>query len=91
VLYRVDYTLAVLIAGFLAGVLLSRRTAGIGRASLGRSYYFIIAALLVLRTALFAWSMAGHPASGWNMVGGSDRRSDRLSVRRSFWISDATP
>jgi len=68
--YRVDYTLAVLVAGLVLGALLGGRTARMGREALARWYYVIIAVLLVLRTALFAWSMVGHPGSAGKMAGG---------------------
>ena len=55
--YRVDYLVAVLVAGFAVGALFSKATANIAAARLGRAYYAIIAALLVLRTIGFAWSL----------------------------------
>lgn len=39
--YRVDYMLAVLIAGFAVGALFSKATADVPSARLGRIYYAI--------------------------------------------------
>ena len=61
--YRVDYTLAVLLAGFLIGLLFSRTTENIATSSLARRYYVAVAALLVLRTGLFACTMLMNPHS----------------------------
>src|SRR5215831_5943407 len=55
--YRVDYVLAVLFAGFLLGVPLSRSLRQIASARLARSCYFLVVILLVVRTALFSASL----------------------------------
>jgi len=55
--YRVDYILAVMFAGFLAGVLLSRRTAYIEPSRLGRAYYAAVAVLQVVRALTSAGTM----------------------------------
>ena len=51
--YRVDYAVAVLLAGFLLGVLASRATERIASSRLARQYYFVVAVLLVVRTGAF--------------------------------------
>lgn len=68
--YRVDYTMAVLLAGFLLGILLGRKTANIAAASLAQRYYMIIAILLVLRTGIFAYTMLVRPQGFMATVGG---------------------
>src|SRR5262249_33806702 len=55
--YRVDYILAILAAGFLIGVLLSRALQQIPSPRLARFYYFFVVILLVVRAALFAASL----------------------------------
>jgi hypothetical protein len=62
--YRVDYLVVVLVTGFAVGALFSKATANIAAARLARVYYAIIAALLVLRTIGFAWSVIA-PHSGY--------------------------
>ena len=52
-LYRVDYMLAVQLAGFLAALIFSRRTADVPRDRLAYGYYGAIALLLVLRTSAY--------------------------------------
>jgi hypothetical protein len=69
-LYRVDYALAVLFAGFLAGLLFSRRTSSVEPFRLARGYYMAIAILLVLRTGAFALSMLTTRQSFWGVAGG---------------------
>lgn len=68
--YRVDYTMAVLLGGFLLGVLLGRKTEPIAAASLARRYYCIVAILLVLRTGIFAYTMLVSPQGFMSTVGG---------------------
>ena len=48
--YRVDYMLAVQLAGLLIGIVFSRRTASISADRLARSYYATITVVLVFRT-----------------------------------------
>jgi uncharacterized membrane protein YphA (DoxX/SURF4 family) len=68
--YRVDYAAAVLLAGFLAGLLFSRKAEAIPRARLARGYYGLVASLLVLRTALFACTMLASQQALWSKAGG---------------------
>jgi hypothetical protein len=68
VFYRVDYMLAVLIAGFAVGALFSKATAEVPSARLGRVYYAITAGLLILRTVGFAWTIIA-PHNGFASTG----------------------
>lgn len=55
--YRVDYTLAVMIAGLVVGTLFSARFARIPPSRAARTYYVCMAVLVVLRTAFFAFTL----------------------------------
>jgi len=68
--YRVDYALAVLLAGFLAGLLVSKTTENITPTRLARSYYVAVAMLLVMRTGVFAYITLGSRASFWSSLSG---------------------
>jgi len=68
--YRVDYQLGVLIAGFIVGILFSRRTENADPHQVARLYYAVIATLLVLRTVAFFGSMLTHYQDFWNTAGG---------------------
>lgn len=68
--YRVDYLLAVLFAGFFAGVLFSKRAADVAASRLARGYYVAIAILLVLRTSAFACTMLTPQLRFANAAGG---------------------
>jgi hypothetical protein len=68
--YRVDYALAVLSVGFLAGLLCSRRTEDLPPSRLAQAYYAAVAILLVLRTAAFAGSMLTTGYGRWGTAGG---------------------
>jgi hypothetical protein len=65
--YRVDYAMAVLLAGFLAGVVFSGRFRNIAPSRLARGYYVAMAVVLVLRTTAFAFVIlgAGSGFSNW--------------------------
>ena len=52
--YRVDYLLAVIFAGFLAGAAVSRRSSRISAGRIARTY-FVAAAILVALSAGFFW------------------------------------
>ena len=67
--YRVDYTMALLLGGFLIGLLFGRSTESITASSLGRRYYVTIATLLVLRTGLFICTMLMSPPSFLTAIG----------------------
>jgi len=68
--YRVDYTLCVMFAGFLAGVLFSRPLADVRPSRLARGLYVAMAILLVLRTGMFACTMLATQQSFWRTFGG---------------------
>jgi len=68
--YRVDYTMAVLLAGFLIGLLVGTATEKVAATTLARRYYVAIAVLLVLRTCIFAYTMLISPQSVLATVGG---------------------
>jgi hypothetical protein len=78
-LYRVDYIVAVMLAGFALGALLSRPTAGVSSSRLARSYYIVAIVLSVLRAGVFTEGMLGSHAKSWSIVGGyrGSSRSDR--------------
>jgi hypothetical protein len=68
VFYRVDYVLAVLLAGFLAGALFNKAAQKISASRLARAYYIAVVVLLILRAVTFTGLMVtAHP--GWNTVG----------------------
>lgn len=54
--YQVDYLLALMVAGFLIGAMLSRLAGDVSTSRLARSYYALVAILLVLRVTTFAWT-----------------------------------
>ncbi len=68
--YRVDYMLAVLLVGFLTGVLSSSFFENISPSRLGQGYYVVVAILLLLRTGLFACTMLLSHQSFWSILGG---------------------
>jgi hypothetical protein len=68
--YRVDYMLVVLLAGFLLGLVLSRRLAGLGSSRLAGGYYGLVAVLLVLRTIAFACTILSVRTGFWTTTGG---------------------
>ena len=68
--YRVDYTIAVLLAGFLIGLLVGTATEKVAATPLARRYYVAIAILLVLRTSIFAYTMLISPQGFLTTVGG---------------------
>ena len=67
--YRVDYMLAVQLAGLLVGLALSRSMAGTAPHRVGRRYYVLVAIVLVVRScaALGAIFFGGKP---WSMASG---------------------
>jgi uncharacterized membrane protein YphA (DoxX/SURF4 family) len=67
--YRVDYEMAVLFAGFLAGALGGGTTKNIAPSRLARGYYAVVAVLLILRAGAFACSMLPSHANFWSAVG----------------------
>lgn len=67
---RLDYALAVLFVGFLAGLLLNRLLRTKGASQLARNYYVFVATLLVLRTAAFVSSALMNQPNLWRYVGG---------------------
>jgi len=68
--YRVDYAVAVLLLGFVAGVLFGRTTKEITPSRLARGYYIAVAILLVLRTGASAAGMLANHSSSWSPVSG---------------------
>lgn len=68
--YRVDYMLAVLAIGFLAGLLFAGQTAGIPSSRLAKGYYIAVAILLGLRTVAFTGSMLTVGHGWWATAGG---------------------
>jgi uncharacterized membrane protein YphA (DoxX/SURF4 family) len=68
VFYRVDYMLAVLFVGFIAGVLPGKVFESVSPSRLGQGYYVVTAILLGLRTGLFACSMLLTHQSLWSTL-----------------------
>lgn len=69
-LYRVDYIVAVMLAGLGLGALFSKTTAGVSSSRLARGYYTTAVVLSVLRTGVFVASILGSQAKSWGTVGG---------------------
>jgi DoxX-like family len=65
-LYRVDYAMAVLLAGFLAGAVFGGKLRNLASSRLARGYYMIVAIVLVLRTVAFAIGMLGGGGAGFS-------------------------
>lgn len=68
--YRVDYMLAVLFAGFIAGWLFGKRTVRLQAGQLGFGYYVATAVILSLRAAAFTGFMVLPQQSIWKNVSG---------------------
>jgi uncharacterized membrane protein YphA (DoxX/SURF4 family) len=68
--YRVDYLLAVNLAGLIAGALLSLRTIRIEPARLARVYFGIVAVFLACRSMIFICTVAFTNASFLNPIVG---------------------
>lgn len=68
--YRVDYILAVMAVGFIAGAILSRTAECIAADRLARIYYAVIVALLALRTIAFTWTIIASPAGVMSSISG---------------------
>jgi len=68
--YRVDYMVAVLLAGFIAGVLSSKALERVTPSRLGQGYYAVVATLFLLRTGAFACAMLMSHQSFWSTIGG---------------------
>jgi uncharacterized membrane protein YphA (DoxX/SURF4 family) len=66
-LYRVDYTLAVLLAGFLIGIACSGRTSHFETSFIARAYFKIVLALLGLRLVCLIGYEVQPQISVWNM------------------------
>ena len=68
--YRVDYILAILLVGFLAGVLSSKAFEKVVPSRLGQGYYVFVAILLVLRTGAVTCAMFMSHQGFWSTAGG---------------------
>jgi len=55
--YRVDYVVAVILAGLVVGVLLNRQAEKITSCRLARAYYQFVVVLLAVRTTTFVYSL----------------------------------
>src|SRR5271170_3192890 len=67
--YRVDYALAVVLAGFLGGILFGGTTKNAAPSRLARGYYAAAATLIVLRAGAFACTMLASHANFWSTSG----------------------
>ncbi len=70
-LYRVDYTLAVLLAGFLIGLAAGRRVAHFPVEVVARTYFEIVLVLLGLRLVCLIGYAMQPQTSAWNMALGT--------------------
>jgi uncharacterized membrane protein YphA (DoxX/SURF4 family) len=68
--YRLDYSMAVLLGGLLAGVVLGRPSAKMVTSRLARRYYVVMAVLLVVRTGASVGTMLLSHASLWKTASG---------------------
>jgi uncharacterized membrane protein YphA (DoxX/SURF4 family) len=68
--YRVDYLLAVMFVGLLAGFAFSRISSRFPAQQVARSYFFIVLALIGLRIVCFMGSVT-KPLTFWNTTGGA--------------------
>jgi uncharacterized membrane protein YphA (DoxX/SURF4 family) len=68
-IYRVDYVLAVILAGAIVGALLARRASHIEAARLARGYYILIAARVVLGAVVFTCSIVLTNGRLWSTIG----------------------
>jgi len=68
-LYRVDYLLAVIFLGTLAGSFFGKRMSSIESSRLARGYYVAISILLLLRALAIVGSIVLGNGSGWVKVG----------------------
>ena len=71
--YRVDYMLAVLLAGAGLGALFGKATAAVPSARLARIYYAVTAGIVICRTIAFAWTTVAPHArfagTVWGLAG----------------------
>lgn len=65
--YRVDYTFAVLLAGFLIGVGVSRRSSRFTAPVTARAYFAIVLVLLALRLVCLIGDIVQPQISAWNI------------------------
>lgn len=63
--YRVDYLLAVIFAGFLAGAALTRWSSRLGATRIARTYFVAVAILLALSTGFFWISVVSANSAAW--------------------------
>jgi uncharacterized membrane protein YphA (DoxX/SURF4 family) len=68
-LYRVDYLLAVIFLGALAGAFFGKRMSSIESGRLARGYYVTISILLLVRAVAIVGSIVLGNGSGWVKVG----------------------
>ena len=69
--YRVDYLLAVMFVGLLAGLAFSRITSRFPAQQVARSYFFTVLVLIGLRIVCFMGSAANPQLAFWNITGGA--------------------
>jgi uncharacterized membrane protein YphA (DoxX/SURF4 family) len=67
--YRVDYVLAVLLGGFLIGMVLKPVAAKLAPHKIARTYLFLIAAILLIRAIVFICSLVTTSMPVWNSIG----------------------
>ena len=67
--YRVDYVLAVMLAGFVIGALLKSVTAKLAPHSIAKTYLVLIAVILLIRAIVFVCSVVTTGMPIWNSIG----------------------
>ncbi len=68
-IYRIDYVLALILVGAIAGTLVGRRTSQIEATRLARGYYALIAIRVTLGALVFVCSIVLANAPLWNSIG----------------------
>jgi MFS family permease len=68
--YRVDYTVGLILAGFITGLLFSQRTRNTASSRLAGAYYIAVALLLIVGFAANAFVLLIGPHKAWTLIGG---------------------
>jgi len=90
-IYRVDYVVAVILAGLIVGALLSRLTSRVEPARLARGYFVFIAVLVGVRVVAFVCSIMFPNASVWNTIGRGSGDTSNFLLGGIFGIAARRP
>lgn len=85
--YRVDYVVAVMLAGLAFGLLVNQATSNIKPSRLARFYFVIVAILVVLRVVVFACSVVLPGAKVWSIAGNAMGDTSNFLVGFLFGIA----